>query len=148
MFIFLSLTFVNKIAKWGASRHYMICKIYYVFVSTCFKSIEKHVARPKHAQNLQKQQLDSVVQKTCMFWNFCLIICTGFTCWVFLNKFKWCTLFVLGMESTWINPFLVEFMRYLPSNVKFLHIFKDKKSKQNITWKTMTFKLNCWVSKF
>jgi hypothetical protein len=45
----------------------MICKIYYVFVSTCFESIEKHVARPKHAQHLQKQQLDSVVQKTCMF---------------------------------------------------------------------------------
>jgi hypothetical protein len=80
VFVFLSLTFVNKITKWGASRHYMICKTHNVYLPTCFEKIEKHVAKPKHAQNLQKQKLDNVVQKTCMFSNFCLIICMCFTC--------------------------------------------------------------------
>jgi hypothetical protein len=100
-------------------------------VPTCFEKIEKHVAKPKHAQNLQKQQLDNVVQKTCMFSNFCLIICMCFTCWFFKNELKWCTLFVLGMESTRVNPFLAKYMNYIPSNVKNLHIFKDKKSRQH-----------------
>jgi hypothetical protein len=40
----------------------MICKICNVFVPTCFESIEKHITRPKHGQNLLKLQSNTMMQ--------------------------------------------------------------------------------------
>jgi hypothetical protein len=54
VFVFLSLCFVNKIGKWGASRHYVILKLMIFICFKCCERIEKHVTRPKHAQNLFK----------------------------------------------------------------------------------------------
>jgi hypothetical protein len=45
---------VNKIVEWDASGHYMNFKFCNFFVLACFKRIEEHVARPKHAQNIKK----------------------------------------------------------------------------------------------
>jgi hypothetical protein len=41
---------------------------------------------------------------------------------IILNNFKWCTLFVLGMESIGVNPFLVEYMNYLHQCEVFTHL--------------------------
>jgi hypothetical protein len=48
-------------------------KIDNVYLRNCFERIEKHVARPKCAQNLQKERLNNVAQKTCMFPKFLLV---------------------------------------------------------------------------
>jgi hypothetical protein len=58
--VFLPLFFVAPIVEWGVGRHYMIYKKNYVFIPTCFERIKKHIARPKHGQNLLKHQSNNV----------------------------------------------------------------------------------------
>jgi hypothetical protein len=46
------------------------------------------------------------------------------------KRFEWWTFLVQSnVEFGGANPFLDEYMSYLPSNVKCLHIFKDKKPR-------------------
>ncbi len=103
--------------------------------------------RTKTCLKSSKQQLDNVVQKTCMFLKVLFDHMHVLYMLIFLNKFKWCTLFVLGMEFIGVNPFLVKYMSYLHQMWSFYTFIKIK-NHGNITQKTMIFKLNSWVSKF
>jgi hypothetical protein len=57
--LFFTITFCCQFARSGVGGHYIykICKIYNVYVPTCFKRIEERIARPKHGQNFKNINL-------------------------------------------------------------------------------------------